>query len=387
MSNWNTISAIVQGDLTFELKKRELRGNSVEILLTAFSEKWAEFDVAFEYFSDNEWRKDAQVIAASGAIEGNKILGVIASKYGTENIIVWNYTKNNLRYGLEPKIRIKVLPRIKSFSTSGNYHVVTNVYGEHNVDIEDSTTTQRCIGTNNSGQAICLTDTELIIKSSASGSVIYSYGWLLFPSIAIQTLSGTYIIADTGNNRVIELSEDLSTLIKVVSVDTPLHIDFSEARETLLVTTQGSTDIVYELTWSEWSYGVVSWDSSDTILNQPYSATYKQDNSGYIIISDTGNNQIVLYNGDLLAYSRMSRYKISKDDPTYEEQTLFYKPYRSYWYGDGDICVIEKEGHPWTMVDESSSQSFSSESSSSQSLGGMGFMYIEVGGPPIFTVS
>jgi hypothetical protein len=169
LGSWTTIVGHLQGDISYTLRKILVTSIYIDFELILFGEKWPEVDLAFEYrFSDKDtWFTDAVIIGStSNYLKGNKLLGLTVSKYGTTHSIRWKYSDNNLIYGQEPQIRLRVLPRIRVFSSAGkNYHSVSSEYGESLVDL-DGVSRHDCIGINNSGQYMCLGSSTFYIIDS-----------------------------------------------------------------------------------------------------------------------------------------------------------------------------------------------------------------------------
>ena len=159
ISNWKNLKGHVQGDISYNLRKSSLTDVYIELDLIAFGEKWTEFDIAFEYRPDerDEWRSDAVITqTTANYLRGNKLYGLSASKYGSVNSIRWKYSENNLFYSNVPQIRIRVLPRIRTFSSAEatyGIHSVSYAYGDSLVDL-DGISRHKCIGINNIGQYI-----------------------------------------------------------------------------------------------------------------------------------------------------------------------------------------------------------------------------------------
>ena len=105
-----------------------------------------------------------------------------------------------------------------------------------NIDLLDSSQTRKATGMNKDGNYICLDGTSIFIVADLSGSVIASYNSLLDPRHAIQTESGTYIVCDYGNDRVVELNSSLSGIVNAYSINNPVFVDYFHENKTTLVT-------------------------------------------------------------------------------------------------------------------------------------------------------
>ena len=196
---------------------------------------------------------------------------------------------------------------------------------------------------------------------------IYYFSGVSNPEHAITINSGRYIIADTGNNRIIELDSTLTSIMKNYSIGDPVFVDYSEENETLLITSR-TLNIIREVTWSDIDYGTLIWQSTMS-MNGPQCATYKDDDTNYLVIADTGNNRIITYDRINDYYSAMDHYLIN-GVPAIDEISNFYRPYRVFWFRNGHIDVVEGSGIPidfHTIESSSSSSSSKSVSSSSSS--------------------
>ena len=74
---WKILSGIVQGDITYAFRAFALSGSDADFILIGYSEKWPQFDIAFEFRTnkEEEWRKDANIILSNATkIDGNKII-------------------------------------------------------------------------------------------------------------------------------------------------------------------------------------------------------------------------------------------------------------------------------------------------------------------------
>ena len=200
-------------------------------------------------------------------------------------------------------------------------------------------------------------------------SILYSYWGLNSPNYAIQINNGNYIISDYGNNRIIELDSILSTILKNYSIVGSVFFDYSEANETLLITSE-VLNLIKEISWSDMDWGTTIWQSSYS-LNGPQCATYKQGDVDNVVIADTGNNRVIRCDRLKNIYTATDYYKLSPSDTsTVHEISSFYMPYRVYQYLDGNISIVEKEGRPinfYTIESSSSSSSTEIRSSSSSS--------------------
>jgi len=168
VGNWDNIGCHLQGDISYDFKKVLVDPVYVKFELVAFGEKWKNFDIAFEYRLNEtqRWREDALIVETSASyLKDNKMYGLNASKYGSTNIIKWKYSTNNLLYGSVPQIRIRFLPRLRIFGSSGQYHSIVSLYGDSLIDFE-GLSQHNCVGINNDGNYICLGSHSIYIIDS-----------------------------------------------------------------------------------------------------------------------------------------------------------------------------------------------------------------------------
>jgi hypothetical protein len=372
-TNWTTNTSIIQGDLILNLEKGRVYTDFVELYLFAYSNKWQTFNVAIEYRYDesDRWETDTKIISAEvDYIKGNRLYGLQASFNGSLNQIIWRFKDNYIQSGTIPELRLRVLPTIRHFSEASNLNLITSVYGENKVDLIDQTSNYQILGIDNYGRYIVTDDTRIRILNSFGGepnSIVYTYDGVLNPSHATQIYSDHYIIADTGNNRILELDDTLQNVLKTYSIFSPQFVDYAEDNFTLLITSR-NPDAIYEISWIENDPVMIHWTSTIS-LNDPSCATYSRNNADEIIISDTGNNRIILYNRILDSYEIRSNCLFRSDDTTEDSTINLYRPFRTYKLYDDQICIIEESGVEvnWDIIESSSSSSSSVDSSSSSS--------------------
>jgi len=345
-TNWTVNNSNIQGDLNIHLEVGRVYQNFVELNLLAFSSKFNKFDIAIEYKKNGRWYTDTRIITENADyIKNNKLFGLQSINSGYLNKIIWNYSKNHIQMGENIEIRIRILPRIKQFSKALSLNLETEVYGNNKVDLISKTSNYNILGTNNYGQYIVSkyfsNDAKrLYILDSFDVTPIYSYFGVLNPKHVIQIYSDEYIVADTDNNRILWMDSTLSNVLKTYSVSKPQFIDYSEINETILITSR-NPDTVYEITGDEVSPSVL-WTSS-VYLNNPSSSTYSRYNTD-IIISDTDNGRIIIYDRLNDSYDLVNEFYKEGNDISFENVIEIYKPFRSYQLYDGQICVVEGSG-------------------------------------------
>ena len=355
---WSTIGSVVNGDFSYYINKTNLSLTYVDIQIVASSLKWENFDIEFEYRKDSDsiWKKDAYInFTSANSVNKNRVYGLKTSQYGYTNSIRWTYSRNNIKYGRSIQVRVKILPRIRNFSLSIINSSITEGWGISGANLKQLSI-KKCIGINNSGKYICITDTELeIYNTLQDSSPLYSYTLLNNPVYAIQVDSGNYIVCDYGNNRVLELDETLSTLINTFAINTPIFVDYNNVNNLTLITSYA----LNEIKEVSLDFGTTSWTSALSLLT-PRSATYSYNDADEIIISDFGNNRIIITN----KVTSATLYKDSYYIKTGCEKFKFYQPYRAYKFNDTNVLIIEKTGK---IVDFTYAPEFMSSSSSSYS--------------------
>ena len=371
-TNWTTNDTIIQGDLSIILERGRVYSSYVEFNLYAYSQKWGKINVALEYRTSkyNEWQTDMEIVSTlSDYITGNKVYGLLTAADGHLNKIIWNYPKNYIKNGDIPDVRVRVLPTLVQFSGANHINILTKAYGENKVDVIDKTNIYRVIGINNEGQYIAAISQKMYILDSLDSSPVYTYTGVATPLHATQVYSGNYIVADTGNNRVIELDSTLSTIQETHAVLSPQFVYYSEDNDVLLITAR-DPDIIYEVSWSPGDIGTALWNSTAT-LKDPSCATYSRSSQDKIIISDTGNNRLVIYNRVDDEYTNRGFCTYRSGDILETKIIHFNRPFRAYQLYDEQICIIEERGlqADFDILGSSSSSSSSIDSSSSSSVG------------------
>ena len=166
LGDWITVAGNLQGDVSYNLRKILVTPIYADFELILLGEKWPEVDLAFEYrFSDKDtWSTDAVIIGSTSTyLKENKLFGLTISKYGTTHSIRWKYSDNNLIYGQNPQIRLRMLPKIRVLSSAGsNYHSVSYAC---TVSL-DGISRHNCVGINNSGQYMCLGSSTFYVIDS-----------------------------------------------------------------------------------------------------------------------------------------------------------------------------------------------------------------------------
>ena len=216
IGNWKIMRGFLQGDISYELRKTLVTPSYATFELVAFGEKWKEFDIIFEYRINNvaKWRDDASIIESSSKyLDGNKIYGLKASNAGETNIITWKYSNNGLSYGSVPQIRLRFLPRVRAFGTSGKYHSIASLYGYSFSDL-NGLSHHNCIGINGDGNYMCLGEHNFYIIDSldaADESTSSSSSSSSSSSTSSSSSSSSSRIYSESSNSLSSLSSSLSS--------------------------------------------------------------------------------------------------------------------------------------------------------------------------------
>jgi len=373
MNNESIFSGIIQGDIVCFLRSDFYSQDYIDLVLTAYSEKWSRFDVSLQYKLGDEWFDDFNVISSSAnRIDKNRLLGISASKYGYQNTIRWKLNSNIVLSNSDIPVRVNILPLIKNFTTSGTSNIVSELHAGNSAEIVGISHSNMAIGTNNKGQWISYNSGTLRVSDVIDGQPLFSMGGFNNPSCVYSMWNGNYVVADTGNNRVVEIDGELSTILKAIDVSDPSYVDYSESTETILITLRSSGRIE-EYTWGD-DYGSKIWQSN-LVLTSPESATYNQKNLDLIVVGDTGNNRIAIINRLGNQFSYLNSFSIYDTIQAENEALNFYKPFRVFWKDD-TIYVVEKNGKEVTfeiLMSSSSSSSSSIDSSSSSNSSSTSF--------------
>ena len=361
MEPWIEDALIINGDLSYSFNVGTVNDTYIDIEIIAYSNRWDNFDALIEYrdYSGKEWKSDIQTLfSTANSIDNNVFRNLACSSTGGLNTIRWDYRANNLKYGETPEIKIKILPQYISFSTSKSSNLISKNSGINYSSFISSDDRRKPINLNNDGDYMVLDTTEVRIYEDLSTYPIYTISGLDHPSFGIQKNDGNYFIADTGNNRVLEVDETLTSTINTIAVSSPLFLDYIEDNNNLLVTS--SSGIIYEYTGDSFS---LSWTSSESFLSLS-SATYSKKDSNRIIASDLSDNKVKIINkiNDNL---ENSFYGFSDKN---ESTDLFNAPYISTELEDGTLVVVEKRGKVVNFETFYSSSSSSIDSSSTSSM-------------------
>ena len=368
-SPWFTTSSLLNGEISYYFRIIELTKEYADIEIVAYSITWEQFDVVIEYRlgEDYDWMDDIAITKTSADnFYKNVIYGLSASQYGTSNTFRWRFIQNDIVYGEDIQLKLGIPPRVRNYSTCFTTHALTEVYGESNVDFVTASQSRKVISKDRDGNYICIKD-DLVYTiarlSQPESAIIYSWANVSDPRHVFHTESGTYIIADYGNNRVIELNSTMTAIVNSYAVANPVFVDYCHEDKTTLIT---AGNVVYEVVLE---LGSLIWQSAFS-LSSPSSATYAYDDSDEIIICDYGNNRIVVYDRSTGVSTNIPRYYIRS---TAGEHFDFYRPFRAYKIYDGTICIIEERGKDFLfsgtaeLTSSSSSSSIDSSSSSSNS--------------------
>ena len=158
ISAWTSISGHLQGDISYNLRKSLVTDTYVDFELTAFAERWSEFDLAFEYRKDNRevWQEDASITqTTANYLDGNKLYGLTSIKDGEAHLIRWQYADNNYLFSESLQIRLRVLPRVRVFSRANSNNPISELYGNSKANL-DGMSRHDCIGIDQNGNFMCV---------------------------------------------------------------------------------------------------------------------------------------------------------------------------------------------------------------------------------------
>lgn len=367
IGNWDSSSLIMQGGIAYSIFIYDITDEYADIYIVSYSNKWSHFDAAFEYYnsSENKWMEDANIISTNATyLLQNKLYNLSCSSEGYSNVIRWKYIYNNLSYGKKLKIRIRILPRIRSFYSSINGGFVTESYGTNKCDIISSGTNRYCISTNNEGQYICTYNGKDITIYADMNDNTYIYRRDGFGRVfrAFQVNNGNYIICDYDNDIIYSFDSTLSSLLYSVVLTKPYYACYDNFNQTLLVTTRewdGNKHKIYEITWAEQDHGNIVWECPYNII-EPMSAVYGNNNDE-ILVCDITDNKISIISKTDNSIEHIYKYELGDNDQSVGELSNFNYPFISYKLYDGKICLIEQYGRRINFeVTESSSSSSSS---------------------------
>jgi hypothetical protein len=348
IKDWTYQSANIQGDVNIHLEKGRIVGDFMEINVFVFSDKWRKVDISLEYQNQytKEWHSDMILLTDCEFIDKNKLFGLSASSDGEMSTIIWNFKKSNLQQGNSIKIRTKVLPRIFYSSMANNCNILTYGYDRNKIDIDNNTNNYFVLGLNNNGDYIATDSDRIFILNEFDGrpnSILNSWEGVDNPSCAIQIYNGNYIIADTDNNRIIELDENLDNILQTYSVNQPVFIDYDEENSNLLISEINSNS-VFEINWDLNNGGNYLVWTYPNFLSNPTCATYAFNNKDEIVISNSNNNQVIIYDKTTNNKKYISYGKFKDDISDFEARINLNTPIRAYKLQDNNILIIEKSG-------------------------------------------
>ena len=350
-------SALLNGDVYVTIDIVNTTSSYVDLSIFIHSSKWTNIDVALQYAHEHsiQWNTNTSLgFVSNGVVHGNCVYGLKAAPAGAINVVRWWYSNNNLVLGSTINLRLDVLPRVASYSDNISTSMHSESYGTDLSTLRNASA-EIILGKNKLGQFICVNGNTITIRATVDGSALYTTSVCVTPKHVLQLDSLHYLVADYGNGRVVEFDETLSTIIRSASLDHPVYCDYNKISDTALITTQ-SPDMVCQFAWSvgwhQWSY---------TALNTPSSATYAEQSINDIIIADTGNNRVVLYDVLMSTATNISCATMYSGEPTDTEMLSLYRPFRAFWKDD-TIYVVEETGKEitWMTLNSSSSSSTSS---------------------------
>lgn len=295
---YSILSFLSQGDavVTSEVSDTGVDGIS-EVILTLYGNYDSVLDVSFEYrsFESEDWRNDAVIISGQEK-DGNVLKGLSCSVSGDKHIIYWNHKANGFVDGQRLFIKATIIfsPLVFLNSPSGTFGERISTH-EAEVSLE-----RNVVNKDRSGNLLYIEGDEVWVTNE-NGDLMISSG-LNSPSFCLQKPDGNYLILDSGNERIVEVGDDLVTVIRTFNIALfaalPQYMAYDDEIQTLLLS-GGSIPKVYEFTWGDGDYGSLLWSHGDIVsgnginqLNMPYGVCYDSDKS-IIYIADYGNNRVV----------------------------------------------------------------------------------------------
>jgi hypothetical protein len=147
---------------------------------------------------------------------------------------------------------------------------------------------------------VCDTANDRVVEVAAGSVRELPFGGvpgLFWPRSARKSPTGTYVIADGRNSRILEVSGDGRVLREVTAVDLDGGLrlgdphDVRVQAEDRLLVVDPAHDVVMEIDWSGRVYRSIG-RGTEVRLKDPHSAQPARD--GTLLITDTGNDRVVV---------------------------------------------------------------------------------------------
>jgi len=269
-------------------------------MVTLFSKKFQYADIEIWYRTDfgESWKDDIFITSHTGKfIKDNKVFRLPCSSDGQENVIRWQYEKNDLTSGNSCQIKIKAVPSVLSFNYYDPYttmeYVYTNTFNEINGIIP-----YKIFGLNNYGNYMGF-DTNKFIIVNKNNEIIMEYAGIQNLICVQQIYNDNYILLDNIDCKIIEISSTgdlIYELQSFVLFDNPWFFIYDQYVNNVLLTDKDK-NIIYEISWDEGTKGDIIWQhgtygSGTTQLDAPTSSIYDTENRAIIWAADSGNKRI-----------------------------------------------------------------------------------------------
>ena len=295
----NITGTLLNGNISMDVKNI-VTENSIDVQITLFSNKFAYADIEFWYRTDfgEQWMNNAYISNSTAKfINGNQLFRLPCSPTGYNNVVRWEYEKNQLTTGNNIQIKIKAIPSVSVFSNYGYYTMVENVYSGTYNEIE-SIVPYKIIGVDNYGNYMCFNNNQFIIVDKDK-KIIMQYSGVKNVICCQQMFNDNYIILDNDDKKITEMSKDgilIYELQSAVLFSNPYYFTYDKFSNNILLT-DNKLHVVYEISWNEIDKGNVIWQhgsfGTETYnLSYPTAAIYDSENRSIIWIADSGNKRI-----------------------------------------------------------------------------------------------
>ena len=297
------------------------------------------FSFYYRLAGEEKWHDDAILQCSQPSTQsGNLLNGVVLDSGAC--YLKWLYCLNGVEYKDSVQVEIRPEPYVESFVYYGNKtsSVELDLYGISNVSI--------------------LSEKRFFNDTHVVGDKLYYNDNVIYTGLNSPLCIDTYtisaikrfLVADTGNSRIIEINE-YGTTVSTFSVPSPVYCDYNEENGRVLYVDSSSKNVV-EIYWKDVStgdpdpnFGVIIWDYNSDFpiypLTSPTAATYGVDND--VIITDGSLIKIDRDQGTRTVYSSF-RFRRTVGDQTenlYVPNSLF----SSYEIDKNKFVAFETSGN------------------------------------------
>jgi len=272
--------------ILYSIAKKNVTRNYIDISLSFIDSSRISFSFFYRINGSGSWNDDAIIETVDSSIIKSNIVSSADLDSDGECVVRWHYRFNGVSYYDDVEIEIRPEPyaNIFSYHDDKSSQVELNSYGAGGLSLSSG---KRFSGlTHIVGNSLYFNG-SLVTSSLSNPSFVDEY-----------KIGGSYyfIVADTGNNRVVEINQNGSSVIeKIVVGETPVYCTINRSNGNVLYV-DSTGDNIIELNWrnpSTWSVsgaaGTVVWDYNTSFpsnaLTSPLSATYGVGDN--VIVSDT----------------------------------------------------------------------------------------------------